>query len=126
MLKGQAPCESLIKGKSQFFFENPLITYRVVQAQRDEKIWVRYPLNQSLALLEPPTHVTAQVPHAQFFVEYEVAVNGPQPPSHNSGETSSTTSTSRGTSSVTGRNASRTSGPFIGRREHVGRHDPTG
>ena len=78
MLKGQAPCESLIKGNSRFFFENPLITYRVVQAQRDEKIWVRYPLNQSLASLEPPTHVTAQVPHAQFFVEYEVAVNGPQ------------------------------------------------
>jgi hypothetical protein len=28
--------------------------------------------------LEPPTQVTAQVPHAQFSVEYEVAVNGPQ------------------------------------------------
>jgi hypothetical protein len=27
MLEGQAPCESLIKGNSQFFFENPLITY---------------------------------------------------------------------------------------------------
>jgi len=78
MLKGQAPCELLITGNSRFSFENPLITYRVVQAQRDETIWVRYPLNQSLASLEPPTHVTAQVPHAQFFVEYEVAVNGPQ------------------------------------------------
>jgi hypothetical protein len=50
----------------------------VVQDQRDEKIWVRYPLTQSLAFLEPPTHVTAQVPQAQFFVEYEVAVNRPQ------------------------------------------------
>ncbi len=28
--------------------------------------------------MKPPTHVTAQVPHSQFFVEYEVAVNGPQ------------------------------------------------
>jgi hypothetical protein len=45
MLKGQAPYELLIKGNSQFFFENPLITYRVIQAQRDENIWVRYPLN---------------------------------------------------------------------------------
>jgi hypothetical protein len=75
MLKGQAPCELLIKGNSRFFFENPLTTYRVAQPQQDDKIWVRYPLNQSLASLEPPTHVTAQVPHAQFFV---VTVNGPQ------------------------------------------------
>jgi hypothetical protein len=30
MLKGQAPCESLIKGNYRFFFENPLITYREV------------------------------------------------------------------------------------------------
>jgi len=78
MLKGQSPSELLIKGKSWIFFENFLITYRVVQDQRDEKIWVRYLLTQSLASLEAPTHITAQVPQAQLFVEYEVAVNRPQ------------------------------------------------
>ena len=77
-LRKQGPCESLTQNSQKFFFENPLITYRVVQESRDEKKWVRYPLTSALQSMEAPTQIQALVPHSQFFIEYEVAVHGPQ------------------------------------------------
>ena len=83
---------------------------------KEMRIWVRYPLTSSLASLEPPTHIKAQVPQTQFFVEYKVAVNGPQ-------VTLPAKPLLPLLPLVTGRNASSTSGSFTSQRKHVGRHD---
>ena len=62
-------------------FEKPEITYTVVEGKSLEKVWVQFPLTDSIAISTPPSilQVPNHTPHAQFYIDFELAVNAPQP-----------------------------------------------
>ncbi len=82
-LRCTQPCQFLEDQNLNYCFENPSITYHVIQGRKAFKVWVKFPINTSLTMLEPPGWFTPTspklTPHCEFFISFEVAVNGPQP-----------------------------------------------
>ena len=64
----------------QMSFENPIITYQVVQDRTVVLHWVKFPLTDSVHLLTAPSIIDLpnHAAHAQFFIDFDLAVNGPQ------------------------------------------------
>ena len=79
-LRSLSPCQSLKEQNFQTSFEKPNITYNVVMDQQVEKRWIKYPITDSLLLITPPSviEIPNHSPHAQFFINFELATDGPQ------------------------------------------------
>ena len=62
-------------------FEKPVITYHVLQGKSIEKVWVQFPLNESIFIATPPSimQVPNHAPHARFYIDFDLAVNTTKP-----------------------------------------------